>query len=133
MAAALGNGHVATEKLALAQRRLRRVQDAWDDPTDWDDLYLYGFYALEAAIDCACLHLGESPQKAHWSRADAAQRLPGHGLDDVSDLLRDLNEGRKSIAYGDVEPPALNAEETAAKIEGFIDSVARLLEQGGTR
>ena len=36
----------AVDKLALAQRHFRRVQIAWPDPTDWDDLFLYGFYAL---------------------------------------------------------------------------------------
>jgi len=33
-------------KLALARRHLERVQQAWDDPLDWDDLSLYGFYCL---------------------------------------------------------------------------------------
>lgn len=121
------------DKLALAQRHLRRVQDAWDEPTDWDDLFLYGFYALEAAVDCACLHFGESPRKEHWSRIDDARRLHGHGLDDVSDLLRDLNDGRKSVAYGDVDLPDLGAEEIAAKIEEYVNSVSDLVERGEVR
>lgn len=120
----------AAEKLALARRHLDRVQGAWDDPTDWDDLCLYGFYALEAAVDCACLHFGESTQKAHWGRVNAAERLSDHGLDDVSDLLRDLNEGRKSVAYGDADLPDFNAEEIATAIELFVDSVSALLEPG---
>ena len=123
----------AAEKLALAQRHLGRVRIAWAEPTDWDDLCLYGFYALEAGVDCACLHFGESTQKAHWSRVDAARRLSRYGLDDVSDLLRDLNEGRKSVAYGDAELPDLSAKEIADKIECFIESVSKLLERGEVR
>lgn len=121
------------EKLAIAQRHLGRVQAAWDDPTDWDDLCLYGFYALEAAVDCACLHFGKSIDKAHWSRSDAARKLSMHGLDDVSDLLRDLNEGRKSVAYGDVDLPDLDAEAVAIRIEEYVESVSELVEQGETR
>lgn len=41
------------EKLPLARRHLKRVLSAWDDPTDWDDLSLYGFYCLEASIEAA--------------------------------------------------------------------------------
>ena len=121
------------EKLALAKRHLGRVREAWYDPTDWDDLFLYGFYALEAAVDCACLHFGEPTRQVHWSRVDAAQRLSGHGLDDVSDLLRDLNEGRKSVAYGDVDLPDLSAEEIAVKIEEYVESISDLVEQGEVR
>ena len=40
----------AHEKLELARRHLGRVQAAWDPP-DWADLSLYGFYALEAAVE----------------------------------------------------------------------------------
>ena len=121
------------EKLALAKRHLGRVREAWYDPTDWDDLFLYGFYALEAAVDCACLHFGEPTRQVHWSRVDAAQRLSGHGLDDVSGLLRDLNEGRKSVAYGDVDLPDLSAEEIAVKIEEYVESISDLVEQGEVR
>jgi hypothetical protein len=38
--------------------------------------------------------------------------------------MRDLNEVRKSEAYGDVAtPPELNAESVAAEIEEFIEAV----------
>ena len=117
----------ASEKLKLARRHLERVQAAWDPP-DWADLSLYGFYALEAAVEAACLHLGMTVQKAHWARVEAAETLHDQlGLQDVSDLLRDLNETRKSEAYGDVEAPELDAEDVASRIELYIDSVAELL------
>lgn len=51
-----------------------------------------------------------------------------HGLEDVSDLLRDLNEVRKSEAYGDiVTPPELDPADVAVEIEEYIESVAALL------
>ena len=120
----------AAEKLALAQRHLTRVLDAWPEPTDWDDLFLYGFYALEAAVDCAGLHFDESTAKTHWRRIDAARQLGRYGLDDVSDLLGELNEGRKSVAYGDSDRPESNAENLAARVEWFVESVSALLERG---
>ena len=123
----------AADKLAIAQSHLRRVQDAWDDPTDWDDLCLYGFYALEAAVDCARLHFEEPTRRTHSSRVDAARELRQYGLEDVSALLRDLNEGRKSVAYGDADLPDISPHELAAKLEEFIDSVADLLKRGEVR
>lgn len=120
----------AEDKLALAKRHLERVQVAWLDPTDWADLSIYGFYSLEAAIDAACLHVGFDTAKHHAARADAATALAsGHGLPDVSELLRDLNEGRKHQGYGDVDPPEMSAEETAAALEAYVESVAALVVQ----
>ena len=85
----------AETKLSLAEAQLERVQMAWDPP-DWADLSHYGFHALENAVDAACLHLGIAIHKHHPARVDAARRLTrGHGFDDVSDLLHDLNEVRK--------------------------------------
>lgn len=40
------------EKLALANKHLAKVQVAWDPP-NWLELSLFGFYALEAAVDAA--------------------------------------------------------------------------------
>ena len=118
----------ARDKLTLAETHLERVQAAWDPP-DWPDLSLYGFYALEAAVEAACLHHGIAVQKAHWARVQAAATLHlQHGLPDVTDLLRDLNETRKSVAYGDVAAPPLNAEQVAGDIEEYINRVRALVE-----
>ena len=119
----------ADEKLALARRHLKRVQDAWPEPTDWADLSIYGFYALEAAVDAAGLSVGRGTARRHPARASAAALLASsHALPDVSDLLRDLNEVRKHQSYGDVDAPALTAEETAVAIEAYVDAVARMIE-----
>lgn len=123
----------ATEKLKLAKRHLERVQAAClEDAVDWADLSIYGFYALEAAVDAASLHYGTTVERWHSARAVAAEELAAaHQLEDVSGLLVDLNELRKSISYGDVEGPELEAEETAGRIESYINAVANLIE-GGT-
>ena len=122
----------ATDKLKLAKRHLERVQAAfWEDPVDWADLSIYGFYALEAAVDAACRHYGTIIEKRHPARAAAAEKLSvEHQLEDVADLLLDLNELRKSVSYGDVEGPELGAEETAGRIESYINAVANLVESG---
>ena len=121
---------VADDKLTLARRHLERVQVAWCDPTDWADLSIYGFYALEAAVDAACLHVGFNTARRHPARAKAAAALASrHGLPDVSELLRDLNEVRKHQSYGDVDAPELSAEETAATVEAYVGSVAALIVQ----
>lgn len=118
------------DKIELAQQQLERVQMAWDPP-DWPDLSHYGFHALENAIDAACSHFGlEGAGHSHWKRVERARQLHrDHGLDDVSDLLRDLNETRKNEAYGDVTPPPLNAEDTAESVERYVEAVAKILER----
>jgi len=118
----------AADKLSLARRHLDRVQAAWDVPTNWDDLSLYGFYCLENAVEAAAKHLGIRTSRNHWEKADLAGDLhKNHGLPDVEPLLRDLNEARKARAYGDVEAPDLEAEEVAVLIEAYVEAVEELL------
>jgi hypothetical protein len=120
----------ANEKLELAGRHLERVLAAWDEPTDWDDLSLYGFYCLEAAVEAAAIHLGLTTSRRHWEKADTARELHrNHALPDVEQLLRDLNDARKAAAYGDIESPDLDAEETASRIEEYVGAVAELIEK----
>ena len=119
------------EKLLLAQKHLKKVLSAWDAPTDWDDLSLYGFYCLEAAVEAAATHVGLAVSKKHWEKADlAAQLHEKHGLPEIEQLLRDLNDARKAAAYGDIEDPDLDAEETASEIEAYVNAVADLIAQG---
>lgn len=122
---------LGSRKLAVARRHLNRVQAAWNDPTDWDDLSLYGFYCLEAAVEAAALHFGLRTSRKHWEKVDTASALHKEkGLPDVSDLLRDLNDARKAAAYGDIEVPDLEAESIASQIEDYVDAVAALLSEG---
>jgi hypothetical protein len=90
---------------------------------------MFGFYALEAAVEAAALRHGLETRRAHWAKAEAAERLHREfGLPAVSELLRDLNEARKSEAYGDVVAPDLDAEQVVATIETYIDAVEALVE-----
>jgi hypothetical protein len=117
------------QKLALARRHLERVLGAWDDPTDWDDLSLYGFYCLEAAVAAAATGVGLAISKKHWEKADVAGELhENYGLPDIEQLLRDLNDARKAAAYGDIPAPDLNTEDVASEIEAYVDAVADLIE-----
>ncbi len=113
------------EKLVLAEKHLEPVLAAWDDPTDWDDLSLYGFYCLEAAVEAAALHFGMAMSKKHWEKVDVARELHRrHGLPDIKQLLADLNDARKAVAYGDVEMPDLDAQDIAVDVERYVTSVA---------
>ena len=65
---------------------------------------------------------------SHWARQQAAQGLhQDQGMDDVSDLLRDLNETRKRESYGDVVAPELDAEETVRRVEAYVEAVESLV------
>ncbi|HEX2205230.1 MAG TPA: hypothetical protein VHG91_18115, partial [Longimicrobium sp.] len=75
----------AHDLLDRAKHHLRRVLEAWPEPTDWDDLTIYGFYCVEAAVMAAAAHAGLSVPPSHPAKAQAASRLAGrHGLPDVS-------------------------------------------------
>lgn len=118
----------ALDSLALAKKHLLRVQDSWDPP-DWLDLSASGLYALEAATVAAALHCGYPLQRNHWRKSDVAGDLERlHGLPAVAGLMHDLNEVRKSEAYGDIaSPPNLDPEDVAQAVEEYIEAVDRLL------
>jgi hypothetical protein len=106
------------------------VLDSWDDPTDWDDLSLYGFYCLEAAVEAAAVCVGIKMSKKHWEKADVARELHSqHGLPQIEQLLGDLNDARKAAAYGDIPAPDLNAAGVASDIEAYVGAVADLIER----
>jgi hypothetical protein len=118
----------AHDKLSLARRHLERVRNAWEPP-DWTELSLFGFYALEAAVDSAATHAGLMVPRAHWARVQAATKLHiDYGLPDVESLLTELNEVRKSEVYGDGSAPELDAEEVARSVEDFVDAVSKFLD-----
>jgi hypothetical protein len=119
----------AKAKLQLARRHLERVRAAWGAPTDWDDVSLYGFFCLEAAIEAAALQFSMKTTTKHWEKADTATELHKKcGLPDIDQLLRDLNDARKAAAYGDVAAPPLDPEDVASAIEQYVEAVARVVE-----
>ena len=115
----------AEASLALARKHLERVLDSWS-PTRWLDLAAYGLYALEAAVVAAALHHNMAHKRTHGSKADVAALLAQeHGLPDIGELMRSLNEIRKSEAYGDVAVPArMDPEEIAQQVEQYVDRVS---------
>ena len=105
------------------------MRAAWDAPTDWDDLSLYGFFCLEAAIEAAALRFNMKASKKHWEKADIATELhKRRQLPGIDQLLRDLNDARKAAAYGDVAAPPLDPVDVASEIEQYVEAVARLVE-----
>ena len=120
----------ATAKIKVAKDHLDRAQSAArEDPADWLDLSIHGFYALENALDSACLHYGIPTNKSHPYRVKVAKRLCSeYGLTDVSELLRDLNEVRKGESYGEVTSPELIADDVIAEIEAYVEDVAQRLK-----
>jgi hypothetical protein len=120
----------AEKMLDLAREHLKRVQAAWDKPTDWAGLSMYGFYCLEAAVMAAAEHLNWRFRRGHREKADAAEKLQkDHDLPDIVDLMVELNSARKSMAYGDVDFPDLDAEEVALKVEEYVDAVEEFIRK----
>ena len=118
----------AEESLALAKKHLSRVQSAWDPP-EWLDLAAYGLYALEAAVVAASTFKRYSLNRNHWSKVDAARVLAEReGLPDVADLMKELNDIRKSEAYGDVTVETdLDPEDIATTVEEYFDEVEKMI------
>lgn len=124
------NSDEAKKQLEIAKQHLERVLAAYDEPTDWSDLSIYGFYCLESAVVAAAIHLGLDITRSHRGKVQTSTELSdSHGLPDLSDFLWELNSARKAVAYGDMDFPDLNPEEVATKIENYVDEVAKLIEE----
>jgi len=121
----------SSEKLDLAREQLSRAQVAAFEPEDWAELSIWAFYAVENAVIAAADHLQLPWERSHPSKVKVSRALHGaHGLPDVSSLLVELNELRKSEAYGEVQPSrSLTAEEIVIAVEGFIEAVGQLVEE----
>ena len=119
----------AQTHLDLAKRHLEKVRAAWDEPTDWADLAIYGFYCLEQTVMAAAVEYGLRGRKQHRDRVQLANRLhKNKGLPDVSKLLTDLHNAQKYASYGDVRPPRLVAENVTREIEEFVEAVAAIVK-----
>lgn len=117
----------AKQQLDLAKEHLGRVQGSWDPP-DWSDLSMYGFYCLENAVSAAAMHSKIRFERSHVGKIEAAKKLAAkHGFKDVSDLLVELNDSRKSFAYGDVDAPDLDEEDLVDTLEQYVQTVENFL------
>ena len=102
------------------------------DPLDFDDLSIYGFYCLEAAVEAAALHVQVKTKKLHWQKANAARDLhERHGLPDLADLLVALNDTRKSVVYGDVVASEIDEEDVVIAIENYVEAVEKFVGMVG--
>ncbi len=120
----------ARDLISRAESHLERALTAAWGPVDWADLSVYGFYALETAVMAAGAKLGWSVQHTHTAKLRAAQRLHVEvGLPDIAELLVDLNTARKSVAYGDVDIPDLDAEDLAIRLEEYVEAARMLVLQ----
>lgn len=115
--------------LGLSEGHLNRVQSAWDQPTDWDDLTIYGLYCVEAAVMAAAEHVGLAITRSHRAKMELAERLStDHGLPEIADLMPVLNTARKAAAYGDTIAPELDPEDVAVRIEEYVDAVRSFVQ-----
>ena len=119
------------DRIELAKRELGKAQVAAIDPVDWLDVALYSFYALENAVAAGGDLEGISWKRTHDSKIEVAQELHQRlGLPDVSDLLRDLNELRKSESYGEIRPPvSRSAEDIVGEVEEYVGELERRLPE----
>jgi len=119
----------AQRHFELAKRHLQKVQSAWDDPTDWSDLAIYGFYCLEQAVMAAAAEHGLRTKKQHRDKIQLANNLhKKHGLPDIAKLLTHLHRAQKYASYGDVKPPPLDPEDVAREIEEYVEAVGKIVK-----
>ena len=116
-------------QLRLIDEQLAKVRAAWQEPTDWLVLSIFGFYAVENAVTFAADHFAVPWKKTHPSKLEAAEVLhSSYGLPDVRDLLKQLNALRLAAAYGEIEPVGqLDAEDLASQVEQYVIAVKRVV------
>jgi hypothetical protein len=115
------------EYLKLARDHLARAEE---DPGDAKNVFVWSFWGLENAIKAAASHVGIEFVKQHWSAGKAARKLAkDHGLPDVEDLLADLNDGRKSAAYGDTDEPDMEPDEVIKQFKDYVERVAAFIKK----
>jgi len=119
----------AQKHLAMARGHLEKVRAAWNKPTDWSDLAIYGFYCLEHAVMAAAVQHGLKGKRQHRDKVQLANTLhKKNGLPDVGDLLTHLHHAQKYVSYGDVKPPPLDPQDVANEIEQYVEAVAKIVK-----
>ncbi len=117
----------STAKLNLAKQQFARADS---NTADEENVFIWSFWGLENAIMAAADHAAIEATKQHWAKGEAARKLArNHGLPDVCDLLRDLNDARKSVAYDDTEAPDLDPLEVLASFKDYLERVTEFLRK----
>lgn len=85
---------------------------------------------MENAVVAAAAHVGVPWKATHPDKVEAARILHSqHTLPDIVELLNELNELRKSEAYGDISPPvSYSAEDIAIAVENYVEHVGQKIE-----
>lgn len=95
------------------------------------------FQACENAVRAAAKATGEFADTAkHWDLSEQARELADQGFlkTDISDRLDELNQGRKTAAYGYEEDfEHSDFEEILEEINRFITEVDELIVRGGKK
>ena len=76
---------------------------------------------------CGSITSRPGTQKTHPAKAEMASELSLSHILPTLRFLWVLNNARKSVAYGDVNFPVLDAEDVASKIEEYVEAVSALL------
>ncbi len=123
----------ARRQLELARKQLERVQIASWDPQDAEEAVTWAFYAYENAVVAAAEIIGLPWKKRHDAKRDVAEELYRREVvsKDLSSELRDLNDLRKDVAYGEpgAELAEVDLEALAVELEEFVNEVDALLEK----
>jgi hypothetical protein len=122
------------QHLEIAEKHLERVRKAHEQsPLDWSVFTTYSLYCLEAALMGAAGAVKLRVAATHWDKGARAEELhKNHGLPDVSELLGNLNLGRKAEAYGDIEYDAedeLDEDKIIAEVEAYFEAVEQIIEE----
>ncbi len=116
----------ASDYLRLAYEHLKRAEE---NPSDADSVFVWGFWSLENAVKAASIRAKIEVIKQHWSAGAAARKLAKSiALPNVSDLLSDLNQGRKAAAYGDTEEPDLEPNHVLESLRDYLAKVSSYIK-----
>jgi len=127
-------------RLVEARKHLTRAKEQWDQavvdswpPVEAAECVTKCFYSYENALVAAATALGVRWTKNHYQKADLARKLfdDNKVKTDVSDLLRDLNDLRKDVSYGEPgkELADTDLEELVSNLETFLGDVDDLITE----
>jgi len=127
-----GEIEAGREHLELAKKQLEKAQIHSWEPAEPAECISKVFYAYENAVVALAEAKGVKWEKHHGRKADLAKAFADEGIlkSDISEKLRELNELRKDVAYGEpgFELAETDLEEEVSNLETFIDDVERLID-----
>jgi uncharacterized protein (UPF0332 family) len=123
----------ARELLSLSKEQLDDAQMDWWEPAQPASCVTNTFYAYENAISAAIVAVGRARTKKHHEKALLAKKLFDEQRlkTDVSDTLRELNEVRKDVQYGEAGGllAGYDLESMVNDLESFVQEVEALIDE----